>query len=114
VTKWKKRASTADHKTGPTARKSTVLPVEDEAVIVALRRRHTLLPLDDCLYAVQATIPHMRRSSLHRCLQRHGISRLPEVEGGKPQRSKFKHQAIPCRQVMQASTRGATFISLAR
>jgi len=27
------------------------------------------------------TIPHLTRSSLHRCLQRHGISRLPEVEG---------------------------------
>ena len=26
-------------------------------------RRHTLLPLDDCLYALQATIPHLTRSS---------------------------------------------------
>jgi len=25
-----------------------------------------LLPLDDCLYALQATIPHLTRSSLHR------------------------------------------------
>lgn len=32
------------------------------------------------LYALQPTIPHLTRSSLHRCLQRHGISRLPEVE----------------------------------
>jgi hypothetical protein len=46
-------------------------------------RRHTLLPLDDCLYAVQATISRLTRSSLHRCLQRHGVSRLPEVEGDK-------------------------------
>lgn len=53
-------------------------------------RRHTLLPLDDCLYALQATIPHLTRSSLHRCLQRHGISRLPEVDGDKPKRSRFK------------------------
>lgn len=27
------------------------------------------------------------RSSLHRCLQRHGISRLPEMDGDKPARS---------------------------
>lgn len=27
-------------------------------------------PFDDCLYALQATIPHLTRSSLHRCLQR--------------------------------------------
>jgi hypothetical protein len=40
-----------------------------------------LLPLDDCLYALQPTIAHLTRSSLHRCLQRHEISRLPQVEG---------------------------------
>ena len=62
--------------------KSTVLAIEEEAIIVAFRR-HTLLPLDDCLFALQATIPHLTRSSLHRCLQRHGISRLPEVTGDK-------------------------------
>ena len=60
-------------------------PSEEEAIIVAFRR-HTLLPLDDCLYALQPTIPHLTRSSLHRCLQRHGISRLPDVEGDKPPR----------------------------
>lgn len=31
---------------------STVLSLEDEAVVVAFRK-HTLLPLDDCLYALQ-------------------------------------------------------------
>ena len=67
--KWKKRTSTADRKTGPTDPGSTVLSAEDEAVVVAFRR-HTLLPLDDCLYALQPTIPHLTRSSLHRCLQR--------------------------------------------
>ena len=51
-------------------------------------RKHTLLPLDDCLYGLQATIPQFTRSSLHRCLERHGISRLPEVEGDKPRRKK--------------------------
>lgn len=53
-------------------------------------RRHALLRLDDCLHALQATIPHLTRSSLHRCLQRHGISLLPEVEGHKPPKRKFK------------------------
>jgi hypothetical protein len=53
-------------------------------------RRHTLLPLDDCPYALQLTIPHLTRSSLHRCLQHYGISRLPEVDGGNPKRSRFK------------------------
>ncbi len=93
VAKWKKRNSVADLPTGPREPKSTVLSIEEEATIVAFRR-HTLLPLDDCLYALQATIPHLTRSSLHRCLQRHGINRLPEVEGDKPDKHKFKAYPI--------------------
>ena len=52
VAKWKKRTSAADRPTGPSEPKSTVLSAEDEAIIVAFRR-HTLLPLDDCLYSLQ-------------------------------------------------------------
>jgi transposase InsO family protein len=93
VAKWKRRNSVADLPTGPKEPTSTVLSIEEEAVIVAFRR-HTLLPLDDCLYALQATIPHLTRSSLHRCLQRHSISRLPEVGGDKPDKRKFKAYPI--------------------
>ncbi|MBL6459627.1 DDE-type integrase/transposase/recombinase, partial [Belnapia sp. T6] len=93
VAKWRKRAFVADLPTGPKRPTSTVLSVEEEAVIVAFRR-HTLLPLDDCLYALQPTIPRLTRSALHRCLQRHGISRLPETEGDKPLRARFKRYPI--------------------
>src|SRR5436190_19110258 len=93
VAKWKRRSSVSDLPTGPKAATSTVLSIEDEAVVVAFRR-HTLLPLDDCLYALQPMIPHLTRSSLHRCLQRHGISRLPDVEGAKPPKKKFKAYPI--------------------
>ena len=93
VAKWKKRGSVVDLPTGPKAPRSTVLSIEEEAIIVAFRR-HTLLPLDDCLYTLQPTIPHLTRSSLHRCLQRHGISRLPDVDGDKPDRKKFKRYPI--------------------
>jgi transposase InsO family protein len=93
VAKWKKRASVTDLPTGPKQPKSTVLSIEEEAIIVAFRR-HTLLPLDDCLYALQPTIPHLTRSSLHRCLQRHGIGRLPEVDGDKPEKKRFKSYPI--------------------
>ncbi len=79
--------------TGPSEPRSTVLTAAEEAAVVAFRR-HTLLPLDDCLYALQPSIPHLTRSALHRCLQRHGISRLPDVEGDKPQRQKFKRYPI--------------------
>jgi transposase-like protein len=93
VAKWKKRAFIHDAPMGPKDPRSTVLSIEDEAIAVAFRK-HTLLPLDDCLYALQATIPHLTRSSLHRCYQRHGISRLPDIEGGKPAKKTFKAYPI--------------------
>jgi len=93
VAKWRKRGSVADLPTGPREPRSTVLTLEEEAVVVAFRR-HTLLPLDDCLYALQATLPKLTRSSLHRCLERHDISRLPEVEGSKPDRKKFERYPV--------------------
>jgi hypothetical protein len=79
--------------TRPTEPRSTVLTEAEEAAIVAFRRQ-TILPLDDCLYALQLSIPHLTRSALHRCLQRHGISRLPDVDGDKPKRQTFKRYPI--------------------
>lgn len=77
---------------GPKRPCSTVLSSEEEALIVAFRK-HTLLPLDDCLYALQPTIPHLSRSTLHRCLHRHGISRLPDTHD-KPKKKAFKKYPI--------------------
>jgi transposase-like protein len=93
VAKWRKRTFVHDAPMGPKDPRSTVLSAEDEAIAVAFRK-HTLLPLDDCLYALQATIPHLTRSSLHRCLKRHGISRLPEVAGDKTFKKPFKRRPI--------------------
>src|SRR5918998_5266015 len=93
IAKWRARASVAAQRTGLKDPRSTVLSPGDEAIIVAFRR-HTLLALDDCLYALQATLPHLTRSSLHRCLQRHGISRLPEVDGEAAAKKPFKPDPI--------------------
>ena len=69
---------------------STVLTPAEEAAII-LFRQQTLLPLDDCLYALQEAIPHLSRSALHRCLHRHGISRLPPDEAaGTATKARFK------------------------
>lgn len=92
VAKWRKRATITDQPMGPHQPRSTVLTTEQEAMIVAFRRQ-TLLPLDDCLYALQASIPNLTRSSLHRCLKQHGISCLPDV-GEKPIKKKFKQYPI--------------------
>jgi len=106
VAKWRGRCTVADLPTGPRAPRSTVLSLEEEEVVVAFRK-HTLLPLDDCLYALQATIPKLTRSSLHRCLERHGISRLPEVEGSKLDRKKFERYPIGYFHIDLAEVRSA-------
>ena len=93
VTKWKKRAFVHDAPMGPKVPHSTVLSAEEEALAVAFRK-HTLLPLDDCLYALQATIPHLTRSSLHRLFQRHDISRLPAIGGVTERKKAFKYYPI--------------------
>ena len=92
VAKWRKREFVHDAPMGPKEVRSTVLSPEEEAAVVAFRQ-HTLLPLDDCLYALQPSIPHLTRSSLHRCFQRHDISRLPAIEGDRPKK-KFKTYPI--------------------
>ena len=63
IQKWRKRTTTTDAPMGQKELRSTVLSREEEAIVVAFRR-HTLLPLDDCLYGLQPTIPHLTRSAL--------------------------------------------------
>jgi len=63
VQKWRKRSTTADARMGPKEARSTVLTPEEEAFIVAFRR-HTLLPLDDCLYG---SSQRSHTSPDHRC-----------------------------------------------
>lgn len=73
-------------------------------------RRHTLLPLYDCLYALQVTIPYLTRSNLHRLFQRHDISCLPNVDGAKS-RKKFKaysDRLFPHRPRRAVNRRGQT------
>jgi transposase-like protein len=48
VSKWKKRSTVQDAQRGPKQVRSTVLNPEEEAICIAFRK-HTLLPLDDCL-----------------------------------------------------------------
>jgi transposase InsO family protein len=91
--KWRRRGDVQDAPMGPKRVHSTVLSTQEEALIVAFRK-HTLLPLDDCLYVLQETIPHLTRSALHRCLQRHGISRLPETANQPSKKKRFKQYPI--------------------
>ena len=93
VRKWRSRKTVEDTAMGPRNPRSTVLSPEQEAACVAFRR-HTLLPLDDCLYALQDSIPELTRSSLHRLYQRHGISRLPDMKSEAEPKKAFKAYPI--------------------
>jgi transposase InsO family protein len=93
VAKWRRRTTTADRPMGPSRPRSSVLTEAEEAVVVEFRRR-TLLPLDDVLGCLRETIPKLSRSALHRCLQRHGISRLPQGDEKASKRRRFAETAI--------------------
>lgn len=87
VRKWRSHGMVEDEPMGPKERRSSVLSAIEEAAIGALRVQ-ARLPLDDVFVALKDVIPHLTRLSLHRCLQRHGISRLPKVDREKPKRFK--------------------------
>ena len=78
---------------GPKRPRSTVLTEAEEAIVVEFRRR-TLLPLDDILGCLRESIPKLTRSALHRCLVRHGISRLPKDEENTSKRKRFAETRI--------------------
>ena len=92
--KWKHRDSVEDIKCGAKPGKGSVLTSVDEAVIVETRRK-TLLSLDDLYDLIRPLICVLTRSNLHRCLQRHGVSRLDDLlpEEEKGQTKSFKDYA---------------------
>jgi len=93
VTKWRTRTTTDDAPMGLSSPHSTVLTLAEEAMVIEFRPR-TLLPLDDVLGCLRDSIPKLTRSSLHRCLERHGISRLPDNPDKASKRGKFAQTAI--------------------
>ncbi len=93
VAKWRRRTGTADAPMGPRKPRSSVLTEAEEAMVVEFRRR-TLLPLDDVLGCLREAVPALSRSALHRCLARHGISRLPRDEEKASKRQRFAEAAI--------------------
>jgi hypothetical protein len=93
VAKWKQRTAVHDAPMGPKPPRSTALTREQEAMCVAFRRP-TGWPLDDGLDAWHSSIPHPTRSAWPRCVQRHGISRLPEGDGDIRTKKKVKKDPL--------------------
>ena len=81
VAKWRRRAFVHDAPMGPKASCSTVLSAEEEAIVTAFRE-HTLLPLDDCLYALPVTIlGELDHTGIRAGQARRNCKLRPQAEG---------------------------------
>ena len=89
----RERSIVEDARMGPEVVRSPVLGPAEVAMCVALRRR-TTPPLGDCLRAFGASIPYPGRTAPRRLFPRRDISGRPDMEGDKPERSKFKRRPI--------------------
>ena len=79
IRKWRKRASVADASHVP-KQLNTTLSEAQEYVVVELRTR-LLLSLDELLVVCKSFInASVSRAGLQRCLKRHGVSRLADME----------------------------------
>ncbi len=81
VRKWRKRDTLSDASHTP-KQLNTTLSQAQEYVVVELRTR-LLLSLDELLIVCRQFInPNVSRAGLQRCLKRHGISRLTDMQEG--------------------------------
>ncbi len=79
VRKWRKRDSIVDESNKPKQLNTTLSPAQ-EYVVVELRQR-LLLSLDELLAVCREFInPNVSRAGLQRCLKRHGVSRLADID----------------------------------
>lgn len=89
VRKWRSRDAVVDRSHRPNKLSTTLNPAQ-EAIVVELRRL-LLLPLDDLLVVTREFInARASRAALDRCLRRHGVSRLRELQqqsGEEPSRA---------------------------
>jgi hypothetical protein len=91
IYKWRKRDSVEDRGHTPHRLQITLTRAQD-AVAVVLRK--TLpVSLDDLLAVVRKFLnPHVSRSGLDRCLRRHGVDNLRDLQAkaARPKQSGFK------------------------
>jgi transposase len=92
VAKWRARTSVLDEPMGPRDRASQHLSQEQEHLAIALRKQGHL-SLDDLMGQLLEMAPKLSRSALHRCLQRHGISRQPAMQAPR-RRGKFEETTL--------------------
>ena len=92
VANWRARSSVLDEPMGRRGRTSQYLSQEQEHLAIVLRKQEHL-SLDDLMGHLLETSPKLSRSALHRCLQRHGISRQPTTHVPR-RRGKFEETTL--------------------
>jgi hypothetical protein len=83
IAKWKAREFISDERMGPKNPRSSLLTLDDEAIILAYRWR-TRLALDDAHLRLKRLMPNLSRSTLYRCLKRRGLSRIGSTKTCPP------------------------------
>ena len=91
IDRWRGREDVADRSHRPHRILTTMTPVEERLTV---ELRSTLaLPLDDIVEVMRRCLnPQLSRSQVHRCLQRHGVSRRPPPV--KPAAGRFETAGV--------------------
>ena len=90
IYKWKHRDTVHDRSHTPHQLQTTLTPAQ-EAVAVVLRKT-LLVSIDDLLAVVREFLnPEVSRSGLDRCLRRHGVGNLRDLQAKDP---RTKHKAF--------------------
>jgi IS30 family transposase len=91
IRRWRGRTSVEDRSHRP--KKLSIGLTGTEETLVCELRTSLQLPLDDIVEVMQRCIrPTLSRSAIHRCLQRHGISRRPKSD--KPKAGIFEQATV--------------------
>ncbi len=83
VYKWKHRDDVHDRSHTPHRLQTTLTPAQD--VVAVVLRKTLLVSLDDLLAVVREFLnPEVSRSGLDRCLRRHGVGNLGDLQAKDP------------------------------
>ena len=90
VYKWKHRDSVHDRSPTPHRLQTTLTPAQETVAVVL--RKTLLVSIDDLLAVVREFLnPQVSRSGLDRCLRRHGVGNLRDLQAQSP---RPKHKAF--------------------
>ena len=91
IRRWRGRTTVQDHSHRPKTLTTSLSTIEE--TLVCELRTTLQLPLDDVVEVMRRCVnAELSRSAIHRCLQRHGISRRPKPD--KPKVGVFQQTTI--------------------